>query len=173
MTLVDGNVHSAFEKLMTEDQKQGSEQGLVAAIAHNGIRPPIAPDVPKSIKQLITSCWSGMPNKRPPIDEIVNILETKAKEDVRTSASVKKAAMEEKEKQLKDTRSSIIEEARFNMRNLHPSYEIVIVKATKFLATEKLISNEEVKETWYVSLARSEVTSCSNTRRGNHMAYSN
>ncbi|XP_077567606.1 mitogen-activated protein kinase kinase kinase 7 isoform X2 [Stigmatopora nigra] len=41
---------------------------------HNGTRPPMIKTLPKPIENLMTSCWSKDPSKRPSMEEIVKIM---------------------------------------------------------------------------------------------------
>ncbi|XP_077343368.1 mitogen-activated protein kinase kinase kinase 7 isoform X5 [Lithobates pipiens] len=41
---------------------------------HNGTRPPLIKNLPKSIESLMTRCWSKDPSQRPSMEEIVKIM---------------------------------------------------------------------------------------------------
>ena len=52
-----------------------SQIEAAAAVALEGLRPPMPADVPKSILELIQQCWSQNATERPSFDRIVEKLE--------------------------------------------------------------------------------------------------
>src|SRR5690348_11566498 len=40
----------------------------------NGERPPIPPGLPRTIEEIITTCWTTKPEKRPEFNELFDIL---------------------------------------------------------------------------------------------------
>jgi len=147
MTLKDGNVHAAFEERL-EKELGGAETKNLAAMsaANDGIRPLIDPMTPKTLKNLIQSCWDKRPGSRPGIDEVVTLLETKIRNDVSKAASQEKEDAERQEKRLGEAKKGIVEEARYNMRNLNPNFKVVLIRASTFLKMGKLEPLGQVRD---------------------------
>jgi hypothetical protein len=56
----------------------------------NGERPPIPPGLPRTIEEIITTCWTTKPEKRPEFNELFDILkDTDVRNDFNLLAAYK------------------------------------------------------------------------------------
>jgi len=68
---------------LTLDYKQ-----MVAAVLRDRQRPPLTPDTPKDVKDLLDQCWAQDPNERPSFTAIVvHLQEMGAPKPVRQNKS--------------------------------------------------------------------------------------